>query len=450
MPTISFGGLSSGLDTDAVVSALMGIERQAYDAIQTRLNKVDSARIAVNSFSTKLQNLGTAAKALSDLTGFSSMNASSSDSAIVASATGAASQGAFDISVLSLAREQRTYSDAQTTDTTALGIAGTLSLKVGTGTATPLTVDATDTLASIATKINGAGLRVSASVLSTSTGYKLQVRGLDTGVANAVTIGETGFALGLSTPANTYQKATDSKVVVDGSTITRSTNSLTDVIPGLTLALTKETTTAATVRIAPDSGGLLGKLQTLVSAYNDVMSAGQSAIGYGSMKPSNTELAGDTAIRTSMSALSTRLTTPSDVGASMYSTLGSVGISLDRNGRLSLDTTKLNKALATDAVGVSRLFTGSTGVTGIMGSLQKTVNSLTTDSNAIIQSRLDSFDALKRRLDSDSTAYSARLERTEAALRAQFTNLEIQMSRYKAQGAAAANISSLGMTSTTG
>ena len=438
--TVSFGGLSSGMDTEAIISALMKIERQPYDALQSRMNRVDSAKIAVNSFSNKLSNLNSAAKALSTLNGFSSMGVTSSDTSIVATATGAASAGAFDVQVVSLAREQRTYSDAQTSDTTALGISGTLNLAVGSATATPLTIDATDSLANIATKINAAGLRVSASVLSTSAGYKLQVRGMDTGTANAVTIGETGFSLGLSTPANTYQKATDAKLIVDGSTLTRSTNSISDAITGVTLALTKETTSATTVTIAPDPNGLTAKLNTFISAYNDVISSGQSAIGYGSIKPSNTELAGDTAIRTSMAALSTQITTPTDVGTSVYSTLGSVGVSITRDGKLTLDSAKLTKALNADAAGVARLFTGSSTTTGIMSALSTKIATLTTDSNAVIQTRLDSFDRLRRRLDDDSTSYAARLDRTETALRAQFTNLETVMSKYKSALTQAQNL----------
>jgi flagellar hook-associated protein 2 len=440
MPTISFGGLSTGMDTDALISALMKVERQPYDALQTRISTVDSAKIAVNSFTTKMNNIATAAKALSDLSGFSSMTVSSSDTAIVATATGAASQGAFDVQVQSLAREQRTYSTAQTSDTTALGIAGTLSLGIGTSTK-DLTIGATDSLATIATKINSAGLRVSASVLSTSTGYKLQVRGLDTGAANAVSLTETGFTLGLSDPLNTYQKATDSKVVIDGSTITRSTNLLSDVITGVNLALTKETTGNVTVKVAADATGLTGKINALVSAYNDMVSTGQSAIGFGSVKPSNSELAGDTAIRTSMLAMSSVMTSVFTGSSSVYQSLGSAGVALDRNGKLSLDTAKLSKALAADPDGVTKLFVGSGSTSGMMATIQKKVATLTTDSNAILQSRLDSFDSTRRRLVTDSDSYQARLIRTEEGLRKQFTALETASSKYKTLLAQAQNIS---------
>lgn len=446
--TIHFGGLSSGIDTDALITALMAVEKQPLTSLQDRISKVDSAKVTVNAFTTKLNTLGTAAKALSTLSGFTSMSATSSDTAIVATANGAASPGSFDISVQALAKEQRTYSDAQTSDTTALGISGTLSLAVGSGTAKNLTIDSTDNLASIATKINAAGLRVSASVLSTASGYKLQVRGLDTGASNGVSITETGFALGLSKVANTYQSAADAKIVVDGSTITRATNQFTDVIPGVTLAVTKLTTSPATVTLATDPNGLQSKLTTFINAFNDVMSTGQSAIGYGSTKALNSELAGDTSIRTSMAQISSVVTNPTAVGTSVYTTLGSVGVQIDRNGRLSLDTTKLGKALTADPAGVARLFTGATGSDGIMTTISKKTLALTTDANAIMQSRLDSFDSLRKRLVSDSDSMQTRLDKMEENLRSQYTNLETMMSKYKAASSALTSLST--MTSTTG
>src|SRR5262249_3787663 len=159
------------------------------------------------------------------------------------SASGAAQPGAYDVNVTKLAKEQRTYSNAFSAN--ALNMSGNLDLAVG-GTSKQIAVTASDTLNTIADKINGAGLRVGASVFYDGTNYRLQVRGLDTGAANAVTFGGTGGIgdqLGLNVAANTKQSAQDAALTVDGFAITSKTNQVTGAIPGVTLALKEENAT---------------------------------------------------------------------------------------------------------------------------------------------------------------------------------------------------------------
>ena len=185
---LSFGGLASGLDTNAIVTGLLGAESIPYNHLQARQKNVDSAKTTITGITSKLSNLKAAALALSTATGFSSFTSSSSDPAIVSSVTGPAAPGSFDIQVTQLAKEQRTYSDVQTTSIVPLNMAGTLDLQVGTGTAAHISILATDSLVDIAAKIGSSGARVGAAVIFDGTNYKLQVRGLDTGAANAISI----------------------------------------------------------------------------------------------------------------------------------------------------------------------------------------------------------------------------------------------------------------------
>jgi flagellar hook-associated protein 2 len=431
---ITFGGLASGLDTNGIISALMSVERQPLTTLQSRQSKVDQAKTTVSTFQTKMISLQSAAKALSDPTGFAAYSATSSDSSIVVSANASAAPGSYDVKVVSLAKEQRTYSDAQTSDIDALGQSGSISLSIGS-TSANIDVDSTDSLASIAAKINGAGLRASASVISTADGYKLQIRGLDTGAANKVTLTETGTSLGLTTPANTYQSAQDAEVQVDGNTIKRPTNSITGVIPGVSLALTKVPTDPVTVRVGTDPAALTAKIQSFVTAYNDVVSAGQSAIGYGSLKPTNSELAGDTAIRTSLDRVSALLPRPIAGTIGKYTSLASVGVSVSRDGKLSLDQSKLAAALVDDPSAVSKVFVtdAKTGATGVMKGFVDTISTIATNTDSVLTNRLDSFGRLQKQLTNDADALQRQLDATETALRARFTALETQMSQIKGQ-----------------
>jgi flagellar hook-associated protein 2 len=444
MSTISFGGLASGLDTTAIINALMGVERAPLTAIQKRQSDVLLAQSTVSGIASKLANVKSAALALSTPQGFSAFRASSSDAAVVATVTGAASAGAYDITVSKLAKEERRYSASQTSSTTALGMAGSLSIQVGTGTAANLTIAATDSLTDVASKINASGLRVGASVIYDGTAYKLQLRGLDTGASKALTVGESGFTLGLNDVGAVKQVAQNAEVLLDGQTITRSTNQLTGILPGVTLTLAKETTSPATVRIESEPESLKTKISNLVKAYNEAVFAGQSAAGTATLKPTNSLLAGDSSIRSAFDRVARTLSQPVAGATGKYTTLGSVGVKTNREGRLEFDEVAFGQALAADPSGVAKIFVTdpSAGTTGAMTPLMNAIDQAAVNSNSTLKTRADSLGSASARLTRDAEALERRLSLLEQQLQSRFTMLESMMSKIKAQGNSLAGITS--------
>lgn len=442
MANITFGGLATGLDTNALIDGLMAAERLPLDRIQTKKQNLSSARDTISALTSKLATLKTAALALKDPTQFASFTAASSDTGITTSVSGAASGGSYSVHVAQLAREQRSYSTTFAASTTALGATGTLTLQVGAGAAVDVTLAATDTLADVAAKINSAGARVGASVLYDGTTYRLQVRGLDTGAANAVSFtGAGATALGLDAPGATFQSAADAQLTVDGIAITRSTNQIAGVISGVTLALTKENV-SSTIAVKSDPDGLKKKLDAFVAAYNDVVKAGQFAAGFGTIKAANQVLAGDGAIRSALDKIS-RIVGASIAGATgKYTTLMSVGLQSNNDGTLKLDGAKLYGALEADPTGVARLFVvdASIGATGAMGAMATAIDSLISGSSAVLVSRADAFSLQSKRLDDDADALQRRLDQYEETLRQRFTALEQLVSQFKAQGNALAGL----------
>lgn len=438
--TINFAGAGSGLDVNAIITALMSSESSTLTTFQSKQQNINAATSTLSSFSSNLSSLQSAARALNSTTGFSSYAATSSSPAIVATATGAATTGAYSLTVNALAREQRTYSTTQSSSTTALGMTGTLGLTIGSGSPFHVSVASTDTLTDIATKISSSGARVSASVIYTGSAYTLQVRGLDTGAANAITFGESGFSLGLSTPANTVQSAQDASLTLDGMTITRATNQVQGVIPGVTLALTNTTTGSppVAINVSPDGTSLKTKIRTFVTAYNSVITSGHAAAGYGSQAASNPILAGDSTIRGAMDKLATIMDSavPGTTGA--YSSLGTVGLSANNDGSLTLNTAKFDAALAADPTSVAKLFITdtSTGATGVMDTFSKLVDTLTLDPTSPIRSEMDSYSSESRNLTDEITREQSRLTAYQATLRTQFANLDAQVSKYKSIQAA--------------
>jgi flagellar hook-associated protein 2 len=440
--TISFSGVSSGLDTAGIIDALVKVEQQPLTALQKKSADNTTAQSTLSSFKSKLATLQAASKALQDSSGFASAKATSTDSSIVATVTGVAGTGAFDVNVTQVAKEQRTYSNTFASNTDALGQSGTLKLQVGSGSQVSIDVSSGDSLATIAANINTSGARVSASVLYDGSTYRLQVRGLDTGASNAVSFNETGVSLGLTTPANTFQAAQDAKIQVDGITVTRSTNQITGVIPGVTLAITKPTTSAATIQVASDSSALQTKIQSFVSAYNAVVDAGHSAAGFGTVKASSAVLTGDFAIRSTLDTLSGLVGNNVAGTSGLYTTLGSVGINSTQDGHLSFDSTKFSTAVTADAATVAKLFVTDTGTgaTGIMKGFVTGIDRLANDSGNILTARIDAFTADNKRLTDEEDRLQTQIDAYTQRLKDQFTQMELLVSKYKDAGNALASI----------
>lgn len=435
MAAITFGGLASGLDTASIITAVMNAERIPYTQLQKKQTNVNSAKDTVSALSAKFSALKTAAQALSTPDGFSSLKASSSSSSVVATVTGAGSAAAYSIKVTSVAKEQRNHSATFASASADLGQTGQLDLTIG-GTTKNIAVEATDSLTDIAAKINGSGARVNASILYDGTSYRMVLRGLDTGAANAVSFGETGTSLGLTSPSSAVQAAADAVVEVDGVTIRRPTNQIVGAIPGVTLAVTKASDTPVDVSVDANPDGLIQKVQAFVTAYNDVVQAGHAAAGYGALKPANAELAGDQTIRSALDKLSRVTGSPIAGTSGKYTSLASIGMGTDRDGKIVLDQDKLKAALSSNESAVRAIFVKDSfsGTTGIMDAFMKTTDSLATGTNALLKTRIESLGKMSSRLTDDMDAQQRRLDLYEAQLRDRFTKLEETVSKYKSQG----------------
>lgn len=433
MSTITIGGLASGLDTNAILDALVGAEKVPLTQIQTKKSTIDSAITTVSSISSRLSALKSAASALSTVAGYTAVTATSSSSAVVATASGGASVGGFDVTVQQLAREQRTYSSAQTSSTSALNMTGPLTIQVGTAAAANIDIAATDSLSDIAVKINSAGVRASASVVYDGTSYKLQVRGLDSGAANAITFGETTTSLGMT---NTVQAAQDARMTVDGMTVTRSTNQIVGLFPGVTLALTKVSSDPVTINVASDPSQLTTKIQSFVSAYNDAVSSVQSAAGWGSFKASNSVLAGDSALRNVLDRIGRAVGDTVPLTSGKYTTLGSIGVNSTRDGKLTFDSAKLASAIQADPTAVQKLFVDNAqmGSTGAMKGIMSAVDALATGTTSVLKSKADSLSRQSTKLQDDADAMQRHIDQFETQMRQRFTDLEQQVSKYKALG----------------
>ncbi|MGC4092281.1 MAG: flagellar filament capping protein FliD [Polyangiaceae bacterium] len=425
--TISFGGVGSGMDTEGIVTGLIQADSGPLNALKQKITDTDAAVSTLSSISSLLSTFRSSVNALSDARNVGSYTASSSSSAVVASANGAALPGSYNVEVTQLAKEQRNYSDTFSTTDQALGQSGTLAIQLGSGTATNIDVLATDSLNDIVTKINSAGGRFAASVFNDGTNYRLQLRGLDTGAANALTI--SGLDLGLN--SNLKQAAQDSKVKIDGFEVSRSNNQVVGAIQGVTLALTQETTSPIQLRIDSDSSALQTKVQSVVSAYNAVITKIQQTAGYGTTAGSSKVLRGDSTLRSIAQQMSSAVLGKVTDGGT-FGTLKDIGISLGRDGTLSLDSSKLSQALSRDANSVSNVLAGPTGGKGIMDIMTTLADNITSD-KGMLGLRSDGLQKSSKLLSTRVTNEQDRLTKMGETLRKQFTAMDTTVAANQSQ-----------------
>jgi flagellar hook-associated protein 2 len=444
------GGLGSGIDVEGLIEGLVKANQVTLNKLTSQASSYRTASSTLSDIGTALAALQSAAGGLSSAQGVGGMVATSSHTSVVASATGEALPASYKIEVEDLATEQRTYTKRFDSSSGGLGQVGSFTLKVGSGTAKTVNVEATDSLDKIAGKINQLGLRVSASVFYDGSKYRLQVRGLDTGAANALTFDESGGTTldlngdgTLPDGGKTVQSAQDAKLTIDGFQLTRSNNQITGAIPGVTLALTAETTSPVTLTVGTDLAALEKKVQTLVSAYNSVVKAAHTASGFGTQSAKVQALAGDSAIRTMTQRLSAAATKREGTGP--YKNLADLGIALDSKGLLMLDSSKLSKALSADAGSVVNLLARPVGASsgGLMNNLADVVTEMTNPSKGVLAVRQQNFIRQAKTLDTRALQEQDRVAQYAERLRKSLAHMDAKMGADKVMAQAVSNMAAM-------
>ena len=372
MATNSVSSASVGLDVPALVEQLMSTERRPIDTLNA---KISTSEIKISTFGTVKGLASDFQVALQGLnTSLQNFSATPSDSSVVsASADSTAAAGTYSLNVTALAQAHKLAAAGQVSDTTAISAgSSTVTFSVGATTA-DVTIAAGATLQDIRTAINAANLGVTATIINDGSGtpYRLALSSNASGTSNAInsiTIQAGGDAAindllaynpttNAPTPAIPMAQtvpAQDASFTLNGILITKSSNAVTDAIQGVTLNLSKIGTTD--VAVARDTAAVSKAASSFVDTYNALSSKLKTLTAYGS---SAGALAGDGTLRMMQDQLRGILNTPATGGT--LSTLSEVGIGFQADGKLKLDSTKLNAAMAADFSDVTNLFSSAGG-----------------------------------------------------------------------------------------
>jgi len=388
MATIQPAAAGTGLDVNTIVSQLMTVERQPLTALDTQQSGITAKLSAYGSLKSVLASLQDAASAAADASKFNTAVADIADTSLAsASAVPGTAAGTHLLEVQTLAQAQKLKSVAFASTATTLG-SGTLTVEFGsyTGGAFALNPDraaksiaipaGTDSLAAVRDAINAAGAGVSASIVNDGSGQRLVIGSDQSGASNAMRItvadddGNNTDAAGLSRlaydastggTANLTQTiaAQDSVIVVDGITVQRSSNSVSDAIEGVTLNLLKAAPgSPSTITVSRDSSAATAAIGAFVNAYNNAASTMQSLSAYDASTQQAAVLQGDPTLISLQSRLRSVLGAAiANASASGYGSLSAIGVSFQRDGSLAIDSTKLQAALNDPSRDVAGVFT---------------------------------------------------------------------------------------------
>ena len=435
MAAISFSGLASQLDTQAIVSALVGVQKTPLLRLEAQNGDLKAKIGTIDKLSSALSALRSASEALSSTGDVLSYAGEVSNTAVARlTVSGDAVPGSYSLEVTELAQAQRTYSDPIADADIELSASDqTLSFTID-GVQTDITIAAGSTLRDVADAINAAGIDARAGLLFDGSDYRLQVVGTKTGAEQAITFADSGLGLGLATPGNTVQIAQDAEFMLDGFPMTSSDNVIDDALPGATIELREQTSSPVQLTIAADPAAVKAKLKAFVDAYNGVASLIKAQSGQG--KGPET-LNGDSTLRSIEQGLARLISSPipgltTASGDTLQ--LSDLGIESQRDGTLTLDNGDLDEALAADFAKVATYFTGDGANAGMAALMGELVDGYVDGSDSLLAIRkkgVGDLIAVNDRRIADLETYLARFEED---LNAQFTLLESTMSEIQSQG----------------
>lgn len=414
---VSFAGLGSGIDFGAITEQLVRLERLPISNLESSKSGANRKIALVSDFATRVRALETAAKDLDAPSKVRAVKATTTDEERVkVSASGAAQLGTFDFSVTALARAQTNQSRTFSEDAAGVLGVGSLDITVGDGETATFEFDADDSLSSFARRLNDANLGVRASVLFDGTNHRLLISGEETGADNAVTFFDPGDSLGLTDVGNELTSARDAQFTVAGVPVTRSSNTLTDVIEGVTFELVSETPAgqpSTQVSVSRDPDGLATKVESFVKALNEVQSFVNGQLSNTTASP-NDSLRSDSMLQGFQRRFGMLL---SSAHGPDGSSLGRFGIKVDRTGTVTLERAKLDEAIASEPDGLARMLAGTAG-DGMVAAMTALTTDYTRSGDGILagkqtslRSRITGWDGQIERIESKASALESRLTR---------------------------------------
>ena len=444
---ISSAGIGSGLDVAKIVEQTVAAEKTPLKKLEYKAEGIQTQISTYGEIKSLTSKLGDIVSKLTRDSAWNGVSISSSNPTLSGTMTGIAATGTYNIKVTHLAQAQTTAlggaGGAALPKDKPMGAAGTIKLTMGTESK-DIAIESSDTLTKIATKINEAGMGIQASIVTDVDGKeRLMLRSKETGTDKAFTVSSALAALG----QKTTQGAQNAKVELNGLVVESSTNTFANTIPGMSFTVSEVvTSTAATLNVKADTEAMKKNIQEFVDTYNelnDLLTKSTKSVrtADGKLDPSVQKegvgtLQGDSATVSLQNSL--RMLTQGISGSTGGLTrLAEIGIQMQEGGKLSTDTTKLDKAL-TNLEGLKGLFANKADALGQGGGIAVNFKNFTDKLLSFDGTLNTKTDSLERTLKSNSAEQAkvnTRADTLEKRLYAQYSALDTKMASLNALNA---------------
>lgn len=460
MATITSTGIGSGLDVNSIVTQLVALERRPIQQLQAEANQLDARLSSFGRIQSNLDALRTASRTLSDASTWKAASASSSDStAVGATVASGSTPGSYSVNVTGLAAAQMNATSALASASTVVG-QGTLTFDIGTwasdlsgftpkaGTSSvSITIGpGEDTLEKVRDKINAtSGLAVRATIVNDATGARLVMQSRTTGAENGFRIqvsdddGVDDNNAGLSrlaydpenavTVSTRNQPGANARATINGLPVESATNTLSNVIDGVSLTLGKITATPVDVTVSRDTSSMRKSIDGFVSAYNDLVKLLREQTRYDAGSKQAGPLQGDRTAIAIMGQLRQAMGASSTASA-VFGRASDIGLSVQTDGTIKSTTSKLDAALG-NLDELQKFFataTTSSATNGLADRLRRLSDALINTDGAL-PARQEGLRKLKSANSDRQEVLEDRVAATEKRLRAQYQTLDANMAR---------------------
>lgn len=448
-------GIGSGIDIDSIVAGMVAAERAPKESQLATLEKKTTTQItAIGALKGAISEFQTALGALNKPDLFQARSASSSKSDLVGVTAGTtAGAGSYQVEVKSLASSSKVALAAvnNTADAPARFAKGALQISLGVPGDPPSSEsfsvnidDSNNTLSGMRDAINAAGkdMGVSATIVTDEHGSRLVLSSTKTGAGRDITVSATdagplesgqlslstlafdGSASGTGAGPRVLSTAQSAELYVDGLKVVSESNKVSGAIDGVTLDLKAKTPVGEplTIGVSEDKAGVKKQIQSFVDSYNKligVINAQTKVTSVGEDKaPVTGALVGDATARSLLNTIRNELVNVQGDGA--IRALTDIGITTQKDGTLAIDSTKLDKAMASNFAELPALFTGEQGLATRLDNKLKPY----TETGGILEQRNKAMTETISKIDDQKEDLTRRIASLQERLYKQFNAMD--------------------------
>lgn len=423
--TVSLNGLVSGYDTQSIINALVSVASSNLRNMESDLTVQRTRLKLYQTFNGLVDDLNSAITGINSINELTALAATSSnESVLTASISGDSFPGSYQILVNNLAIAETSTSQGFADPSDTIGT-GDIEITIGSGDPQTISIDGSNnTLEGVAAEINAQASGVTAYVINTGVGanpYKLMITSEDTGTEAAFTIDPGTTSLVFTETVS----AEDADIEVNGESIVSGSNTISDIVPGVTLDLLSVSATEVTLTVNRDLEGIQANIQGFVDAYNEVMEFINEQFDYNESTGAGV-LSGDSTLRYIQRSIQQVVGSTFNSSNDIQS-LSMMGIKTESDGSLSINSTELLDALSENYAESMDLFTGEDA---FLSTLEGRLDIFLDSVDGTLKTKTDSIESIIETLEDSIVDEQDRIDQLEERLIQQFARMESILSQF--------------------